>query len=65
MGKPNLYYLVARDRLSDQFKIVPIHSKRGLSLEEIDLYTTSFQDEEDLAMTLREEGIIVMLTYIL
>ena len=58
MGKSNQYYLVARDRISNEFDIISFLGKRGCSLEEIDLYTTGFKDEEDLAKFLREQGLI-------
>ena len=58
MSRANQYYLIARERLTNEFSVVPLNGKRGLSLEEIDLYTTKFEGEVDLASKLREEGII-------
>ena len=58
MGKANEYFLVARNRLSNQFQILKVDGKRSNSLEELDLYTTSFKDEYDLEDVLQEEGIL-------
>ena len=57
MGKANEYYLIARDRGSNNFSVLSIGRKKALSLEEIDLYTTYFENEEDLAKGLREKGV--------
>ena len=58
MSRANQYYLIARERLTNEFSVIPVNGKRGLSLEEIDLYTTKFDGEEDLASKLRKTGII-------
>lgn len=58
MGKTNEYFLIARNRLTNQFQVVPFGGKRGHSLEEIDLYTTDFKDEYELEDTLREDGVL-------
>jgi len=48
MRKVDSYYLVARDRLTNEFEIVSLHGVRDLTLEEIDSYTTHFKDESIL-----------------
>ena len=45
MRKGNAYFLVARDRLTNDYEFVSINGKRELSLEEIDSYTTHFKNE--------------------
>jgi hypothetical protein len=58
MGKKNVYYLVGRDPKSNQFEIINISDKRGNSLEEIDLYTTSFGDCRTMSNFLLDQGLI-------
>ncbi len=57
MSKPNRYFLIARDRETNHFQIVPTSSQYGSTLEEIDLYTTDFMDEKELAGYLRGQGL--------
>ena len=58
MGKKNVYYLVGRDPKSNQFEIINISERRGNSLEEIDLYTTSFGDCRTMSNFLLDQGLI-------
>ena len=52
MGKSNTYYLVARDRKTNNFDVVKFDGK----LETIDLYTTQFKDSKALGAKLFEAG---------
>ena len=56
MSKENVYYLVARNRLTNDLEMIPVQGKRGCSLEEIDLYTTAFEDSFHLERDLNEKG---------
>lgn len=58
MSKRNLYYLVARNRKMNDFQIIPVNGKVGNSLEEIDLYTTSYGSALELIHSLQEQGIL-------
>ena len=58
MSRTNLYYLVARNRANNDFQVIPVFGNRGCSLEEIDLYTTEFSSEEELAKALREASVV-------
>lgn len=58
MGKINEYFLIARNRLTNQFQVIPVNGKRGCSLEEIDLYTMNYKDAFDLEDSLQEQGIV-------
>jgi len=55
MKKGNRYFLVARDKDTNDFTILPIE-ERGESLETIDLYTTSFENCESMASFLFHQG---------
>ena len=48
MSKTNQYYLIARDRLTNEYQVVSIDGRRSFSLEELDLYTTHFENESVL-----------------
>ncbi len=54
----NLYYLIARDRKTNDFTVVKVNNKRGVPLEEIDLYTTAFSNEQELRYMLQLDGVI-------
>ena len=58
MGKASLYYFIARDRKTDDFSVIPVQGKRGVALEEIDLFTTQYSSSEDLQKALQENGIL-------
>lgn len=58
MGKKSLYYLVGRNRKSNDFQIVPIDNKYGNSLEEIDLYTTNFSNAFELMKALQSRDML-------
>ena len=58
MGKQNMYYLMARDRKNDDLSVVKINERRGTTLEDIDLFTTSFKDSSELEEKLRELGLV-------
>lgn len=58
MGKGNLYYLVARNKRDNSVNIIEINNHTCCSLEEIDLFTTKFINEEDLANMLYQTGLI-------
>ncbi len=58
MGKGNLYYLVARNKKNNNVEIVEINNQVCCSLEVIDLFTTKFSDEKDLANMLYQAGLI-------
>ena len=58
MGKKSLYYLVGRDRKSNDFQIIPIDNKWGNSLEEIDLYTTNFSNASELMKALHARELL-------
>ena len=45
MKRGNVYYLVARNRKDNSFKILSISGVRGCTLEEIDLFTTQYETE--------------------
>lgn len=51
------YYLIARDRVSNDFQTLPVNEKKGCALEEIDLFTIGFQNSEDLAKYYQEHGL--------
>lgn len=53
MSRRNRYFLVARDRDTNTFDIVPITDSYGSSLEEIDLFTTCFDKENTLSKVLK------------
>ena len=52
MSRRNRYFLVARDRDTNTFDIVPVADTYGSSLEEIDLFTTCFDKESTLSKVL-------------
>lgn len=52
MGKANSYYLVAREKDTSRFDIIDC----GSTLEEIDLYTIDFKDEEEIINKLLSEN---------
>lgn len=54
MGKSNMYYFVARDRVTNDLNIINI----GNTLEEIDLYTIQYDNKDELIKHLNEKGII-------
>ena len=56
MKQKNLYYLVARDRNTNDFEVIPVKEDWGDSLENIDLFTTTFQKEQDLTNYFIETG---------
>ena len=56
MSKSNRYFLIARDRLTNDFQIIPVTDEYGSSLEEIDSYTTDFLDEKDFQEKLSHKG---------
>ena len=56
MGRKNLYFLVARNRDTNDFQIVDTTSSYGSSLEEIDLFTMRFENEKDLLTCLQKKG---------
>lgn len=58
MGKKSLYYLISRDRKSNDFQVIPIGNKLGNSLEEIDLYTINFSNASELMKALRSRDIL-------
>lgn len=58
MGKVSLYYLIARDRKTDDFSVIPVQGKRGTALEEIDLFTTQYSSSEEFQKALQENGIL-------
>lgn len=51
------YYLIARDRVSNDFQILSFNGKRGCTLEEIDIFTTGFQNEEELSDYFQKNGV--------
>lgn len=55
MGKKNVYYLIARDQYTNEFDVIPVSSSRYASLEDIDLYTTCFENAKSLATFLIKE----------
>ena len=56
MSKTNRYFLIARDRITNDFQIVPVTDQYGSSLEEIDLYTTDSLDDKDFQERLSQRG---------
>lgn len=52
MGKANLYYLVGRDKVTNKYDVVYFDGK----LESIDLYTTDYKNESELAEKLYADG---------
>lgn len=58
MSKRILYYLVGRDRKTNDFQVIPIAGKRGNLLEEIDLYTTNYESVWELMKVLKSQNII-------
>ena len=58
MGRKSLYYLIARDRETNDFSIVKINQKRGVTLEDIDLYTTQFSDANQMRDMLQADSVI-------
>ena len=48
----NYYFLVARDRDTNEFKVIPTSDTYGSSLEKIDLFTIGFDSEQQLAKKL-------------
>ena len=58
MGKLRNYYLIARDRKTNDFKVVPVLGEHGSFLEEIDLFTTFFESSDDLTKYLNQMEII-------
>ena len=48
MGKKNIYYLVGRDRVLNNFEVFTLNGEYGSSLEKIDLYTCNFKDSREL-----------------
>ena len=53
MSKKNLYFLVAREKETNVYSIIPVTGRYGSSLEEIDLFTTQFDREENLIQKLK------------
>lgn len=49
MGKANVYYLIGRDRKTNEFDVINVGGKRGCSLEDIDLFTTDFACPEEIS----------------
>ena len=58
MSKKSMYYLVARNRKTNDFQIIPIAGKYGNSLEEIDLYTTNYSGIQELIQALYSHQVI-------
>ena len=56
MGKATKYFLVGRDRETNEFDVIRVDGKRFTTLEDIDLYTTSFNNASDLSKSLNREG---------
>jgi len=56
MGRRNRYFLVAREKETNIFDIVPVTDGYGSSLEEIDLFTTHFDSEKSLIQALKIDG---------
>ena len=52
MGKSNKYYLIARNRSNNDYDFVCFDGK----LENIDLYTTNFENEQELSNELYKNG---------
>ena len=57
MSKTN-YYFVARNRMNHELQILPFDGKSGHRLEEIDLFTTQYDGEKDLARSLHRDGLL-------
>ena len=58
MSKTNEYFLIARNKNTNEFKIIPVNRDRSSSLEDIDLFTIKYQDSIELTKFLNEKGII-------
>ena len=56
MGKPIKYFLVARDRNTNEFEIIKVNGHRFSSLEDIDLFTMESSNREELSSRLNKEG---------
>ena len=58
MNKGNIYYLIARNKKDNTVNVIPINNCEGNKLENIDLYTINFNNEEELSMDLLSRGLI-------
>lgn len=58
MSKKSLYYLIARNRKTNDFQVIPINGKVGNLLEEIDLYTTNYSGIRELIDALYSHKVI-------
>ena len=56
MGKTIKYYLISRDRNTNEFAIVYINGQRSTSLEDIDLYTMDSSNSTDLSKRINKDG---------
>ncbi len=56
MKQKTLYFLIARDRDSNHIEVIPVKEDWGDSLENIDLFTTTFEKEQDLTNYFIETG---------